>query len=60
MQGEMGGMAGSWYTENRVVERGGRETAASGEAYANAMENDCAHRGTNSYAVLGKVSEAFG
>ena len=44
MQSEMGGMVGSRYSQDRMVQRGGREVVASSKAYAHTMENYCAYR----------------
>ena len=60
MQGKVVGMVGSGNPQDRVVERRGRETASFGEAYAHAMEDNCADCWKDGYTVLGEIPEATG
>lgn len=60
MQSTMVRMAGSGHSEDRVVERGGREATASSEVNAHAMENNSTNRWEDRYPVPGEISEITG
>ena len=53
-------MAGSGDSEDRMVERGGREAASSSEIDAYTMEDHRTHRWENGDPVLGEISEVIG
>lgn len=57
VQGKVVGMARSWNSQDRVVERGRREAASFSEAYAHAVEDNCADCWEDSYTVLGEIPE---
>ena len=60
MQSKVGGMARPRHPQDRVVQRGGREVTASGQAYAHAVEDHRTYCWKDRNAVLREVSEALG
>lgn len=55
MQSAMVRVAGPQHQEDGVVERGGREAAALGQAHADAVANYSADHWTDSCTVLGEI-----